>query len=1288
MRILVVLLLINSCAFAQTIKRAEYYFDSDPGKGNGTSISVTQGVTIDETHSISVASLGNGTHTLGLRVLDSNGTWSQSTTRTFFIVTPAVTVAASSIKKAEYFFDTDPGTGSAKPISISASSNENNSFVIDISSLSSGFHQLCVRYQDDLGRWSLFANRTFYLVAVPTAANATIIKKAEYFFDADPGRGNGTSLSISATASENNLFAINISSLTPGFHQLAIRYQDDKGHWSMFANRTFYIVPPANTTLSGSIKKAEYFFDADSGAEHGTPLAISSSSSQDNLFVINISSLTSGFHQLAIRYQDDKGHWSMFSNRTFYIVPPANTSLASAIKKAEYFFDTDPGAGHALPISLTSSAVQDNLLALDVSALNKGFHQLMIRYQDNKGSWSNFAQRTFYILPGTINTTNLQRIEYFIDTDPGINQGTSLSFTAAPSVNQVFTIDLGTTPPGNHMLYVRTKDSNGYWSDPVVSASFSVASCTVPTAPAGVNGSRCDVGSVTLSASGASGNQQYRWYVDGTTNTISFTGPSYSTNSLAGNTDFYASIYDPATGCESSRTKVSAAVTIVPKPVLNPAGSVTICDGSNLAIAAPIGYASYSWSNSAVTSGIVASTSANYSVTVSDGTCSSAPSDPLVLSVVPRPAKPIIQTTGNTTICGSGSVSLNAPAGATAYLWSTGETTQQISASATGNYSVQITDANNCQSVFSDLLPVQVLSTPNQPIISVIGSTSLCNGSSVVLAAPAGFTSYQWSTGANTQQVVISAAGNYSVVVGNGTCLSTASNAVAVTAAAPPAKPVVQVLGSTTICGSGSVVLTAPAGASAYLWSDGTTTQQNVVSNAGNYSVQVADANNCESQASDQVVVQVVATPAKPVVTALSTTKLCNNSSVILSAPSGFSNYLWSDGETTQQIVVTGGGNYSVLIGNAANCMSPAADQVTVTVVAPPAKPAVQVLGSTTICGSGSIVLTAPAGFTAYLWSDGTTTQQNVVSSAGNYSVQVVDANNCESQASDQVVVQVVATPAKPVVTATGKTDLCNNSSVILAAPSGFNNYVWSDGETTQQIVVTAAGNYSVLTGNAANCMSAAADQVTVTLTNKDCGGVPPIITQPNYVPPSIADVTFSIPVGNSVSFNLKRLVTAGSYNVEFSTLKIVLKPVSGPAVKIDSDDNLDIDYSGSSFVGRDSIGIVVCDSLGACTSRNFKIEVTASVEVFNAVSPFPDGLNDFFNLKYIDKIEDTKKNKVTIVDRWGNEVFSISDYNNVDRVFTGNDNGGKELPSGTYYYRIDFDSGRETLSGFLSLKR
>ncbi|GHM99755.1 hypothetical protein WSM22_12450 [Cytophagales bacterium WSM2-2] len=1052
------LLLFTVHSFGQTIKRAEYFFDTDPGKGSGTSLSVTQGSSINALHTVSIASLGNGPHTFSYRVLDSNGAWSHVATRTFFIITPVVFVNASSIKKAEYFFDHDPGSGSATPLSITTANSQDNNFVLNISSLTPGFHQLCARYQDNLGRWSMFAQRTFYIAPAVISSSSSTLKKAEYFFDSDPGTGHAITMPITAGSTENNLFTIDLSSLSPGFHQLMIRYQDNLGRWSLSTNRSFYIVSPASLVTT------------------------------------------------------------------------------SAVKKAEYFFDHDPGTGHATPISITSSASQDNNFIIDISALPSGFHQLAVRYQDNLGRWSAFTNRTFYVLPGNIVSPTLQKIEYFIDSDPGINHGINFNFTPSASVNQLFTIDLGATPSGNHVLYVRTKDSSGYWSEPVVSAPFTIQSCTAPAAPPGIDGSRCDSGSVTLSANGATGSQQYRWYDDATINAISFTGPSFSTQSLNSSRDYYASIFDPSTGCESNRTKVTANVTIIPKPILSPSGALTLCQGNSVSIAAPAGYATYDWgSGPSTVQQITASTSASYTVKVSDGTCTSAVSDPLVLTIVPVPVKPIIQALGSTTICGSGSVTLTAPAGAQSYLWSTGETTSQIVTSLSGNYSVQISDANNCQSVPSPSVAVQVLATPTKPVVTVTGSTVLCNNSSVILSAPVGYTIYQWSNGAATPEVIVSTPGNYSVTAGNGTCTS------------------------------------------------------------------------------------------------------------------------------------------------------PSSDPVTVTAGIPPSKPVVQITGSTSICGSGSVTLTAPIGFSRYLWSDNSSNQTLVANAAGNYSVQAFDSNNCQSSPSDQVVVKIVSVPTKPAITVIGATSLCINSSVILSAPQGFSNYQWSDGSITQQVVITTAGNYSVKVGNGPNCLSASSDAVTVSLTNLPCnssGG------NPVNTPPSITSSTIDIPAETKGTFDLKTLITKGSAGIDFSTLRIVSAPASGVKAIIDGSYNLILDYTGNSFSGKENIDIRICDSLNSCTERMLVIDVVASIVVFNAVSPHPDGLNDFFLLKYIDKIEETKKNRVTIVDRSGNEVFSISDYNNSDRVFDGHDNQGKELPSGTYYYRIDFVSGRPTLSGFLSLKR
>lgn len=60
----------------------------------------------------------------------------------------------------------------------------------------------------------------------------------------------------------------------------------------------------------------------------------------------------------------------------------------------------------------------------------------------------------------------------------------------------------------------------------------------------------------------------------------------------------------------------------------------------------------------------------------------------------------------------------------------------------------------------------------------------------------------------------------------------------------------------------------------------------------------------------------------------------------------------------------------------------------------------------------------------------------------------------------------------------------------------------------------------------------------------------------------------------------------------------------------------------------------------------------------------------------------------MTIYNRWGNVVFEMSDYNNEDRVFTGHNKNGNELPGGTCYYKILFASGRTAETGYPTLKR
>ena len=82
-------------------------------------------------------------------------------------------------------------------------------------------------------------------------------------------------------------------------------------------------------------------------------------------------------------------------------------------------------------------------------------------------------------------------------------------------------------------------------------------------------------------------------------------------------------------------------------------------------------------------------------------------------------------------------------------------------------------------------------------------------------------------------------------------------------------------------------------------------------------------------------------TLAKPVISYSGSTSFCQGSSLELSAPAGFSAYIWSNGATTQKITVKTNGQYSVKVKNEAGLTSPSSDAITITVKALPAKPVV-----------------------------------------------------------------------------------------------------------------------------------------------------------------------------------------------------------------------------------------------------------------------------------------------------------------------------------------------------------
>lgn len=214
------------------------------------------------------------------------------------------------------------------------------------------------------------------------------------------------------------------------------------------------------------IDYAEYFIDSDPGFGTATPIAVSATGNDISLdFNADITALQPGIHYLVIRARDDQGKWSQGSNTVFFLVKVLDVS-ESQINQAEYFIDTDPGFGQGVSIPVPSPG---NDLALDLNpgleSLDQGIHYIHFRARDVSGRWGSVVNRVFLIaeLPSS-SVSDIQQVEYFIDTDPGFGLGTQVSLPSAGNDLTIdFSVSLSELSDGDHILYIRAKNALNKW---------------------------------------------------------------------------------------------------------------------------------------------------------------------------------------------------------------------------------------------------------------------------------------------------------------------------------------------------------------------------------------------------------------------------------------------------------------------------------------------------------------------------------------------------------------------------------------------------------------------------------------------------------------------------------------------------------------------------------------------------------------------------------------------------------------------------------------------------------
>ncbi len=415
-----------------------------------------------------------------------------------------ISSAASTVAAAEYFVDalgldgagcSISGTFGTAIVAVSATIpiTVATAPCAGLATLASGSHTLFVHGRDATGAWGTVASAILVLDKTgPSISGATLtpsrtngngdvsltgtasddstgganVTAAEYFIDPSgtPTPGTGTSIPIATPASTVALAATipaaTVVGLADGTHTIAIEARDAIGNWGAQGSVTLTIDKTAPGTSAVS----------------ATP------NPTNGLFGVQIGSAGQLYERIDATVAD-----------------PIAGGVNSSIVAAEYFIDTVGAAGTGGQMlaadgtfNSSSEAVVGAAELYAISALSSGPHTIYVRGKDAAGNWGPTATATLVVdktrpfvttagvTPNptagattvTLNlavmdVTPINRVEYFVDTDPGLGNGTAVTTTPAlpaTSVTGTATLNISGLALGTHTVSVRARNTLGNWS--------------------------------------------------------------------------------------------------------------------------------------------------------------------------------------------------------------------------------------------------------------------------------------------------------------------------------------------------------------------------------------------------------------------------------------------------------------------------------------------------------------------------------------------------------------------------------------------------------------------------------------------------------------------------------------------------------------------------------------------------------------------------------------------------------------------------------------------------------
>lgn len=256
--------------------------------------------------------------------------------------------AQTGLLNTEYFWGADPGQGNGSPmVAVDGSYGQVLETVLaeTVALPSPGEHTFSIRAKDEDGNWGPVFQTLIQVLAGAVSFPDIQVSEGEYYWDTDPGEGNGGPLLALDGNYDDALEAIgaDITQLpAAGMHVLSLRILDVNSHWSAPFSIVVEVLPGSVSFPAIHVAAAEYWFNTDPGEGMATAMLAADGAFDHAVKAVKGGAIpvpvTEGINVLWMRAKDDDGGWGP----PFGVVVNMDTTILGTVAVPEELAGTSP----------------------------------------------------------------------------------------------------------------------------------------------------------------------------------------------------------------------------------------------------------------------------------------------------------------------------------------------------------------------------------------------------------------------------------------------------------------------------------------------------------------------------------------------------------------------------------------------------------------------------------------------------------------------------------------------------------------------------------------------------------------------------------------------------------------------------------------------------------------------------------------------------------------------------------------------------------------------------------